>query len=105
MRAKLVMSLFAALMISGCCTTSDVKVVEKIKYVRDDIPAEMLTIPQHQTNLNVDDPTLTQKDVGMWIINEADYSTTITKMLEAIKSYQDKRDADIEKMNKDQQGK
>lgn len=105
MRAKL-LAVAMALALAGCATTQpEIKVITKIQYVRDDIPSTMLTTPDRPTDLNVDDPHLTQKDVGLWIIDQATYSNTLEIMIDKIKEYQTKRNAEVDRLNKEQENK
>lgn len=72
-----------------CPPEKDQPVVVKYKYILNQVPDELLTIPDETPD--IDTAVATDKDAALWMTDKERRSRELEKRLTAIKQYQDKK--------------
>lgn len=98
MKTSLIITI--CLLMMGCSSItkkeSPTQIV-KYKYIAYTVPSELLTIPTPITR--IDPKRVTDKDIGIWIIDSERRSIELEKRLKAIKTLQEKQLRDLKKIN------
>lgn len=94
---KLILSLIAAALMTGCAFDSKVlipeRIVTKYKYVVTTVPDEFLEVPAQVPNL--DTKTATDADAAKWILDKEERSQNMETKLRSIKDNQGKKLQDL----------
>lgn len=94
--------LISVLFTSGCSLFTKEVIVYKNHYVRQEIPADLTTVPPAVKHLDTSDVNLSQKDVSAWIVKHFNRELTLEDKLNKIKELEDKRNKEIEELNKNE---